>query len=78
MRELIQVCYDLDYNTRKRELDALLKASKELRCNNLRVVTWDYEGVEEVDGRRVEFAPLWRWLLSKETDLFVAKLLTVQ
>ncbi len=64
VRELIQVCYDLDYNTRKRELDALLKASRELGCNNLRVVTWDYEGVGEVDGRRVEFAPLWKWLLS--------------
>jgi len=64
VRDLIQVCYDVDdLNTKKREINALLKASRELGCKNLHVITWDYEGVEEVEGRKVEFTPLWKWLL---------------
>ena len=64
VRDLIQVCYDVDdLNTKKREINALLKASKELGCKNLHVITWDYEGVEEVEGKKVEFTPLWKWLL---------------
>jgi len=64
VRDLIQVCYDVDdLNTKKREINALLKASRELGCKNLHIITWDYEGVEEVEGRKVEFTPLWKWLL---------------
>ncbi len=63
VRELIQVCYDVeDINTRKREIDALLKASREVGCDSLYVITWDYEGIEDVEGKRVVFIPLWKWL----------------
>jgi len=63
-RDLIQVCYDVeDLSTKKREINALLKASKEIGCKNLHIITWDYEGVKEMEGRKVEFTPLWRWLL---------------
>lgn len=62
VRELIQVCYDFDYNVRKRELTSLSKAARELRCNQLTVVTWDYEGVETAGKRKVKCIPLWKWL----------------
>ena len=64
VRELIQVCYDIeDFSTKNRELKALIKAGKELKCKNLRVISWDYEGEEEFKGRKIEFTPLWKWLL---------------
>jgi len=64
VEQLIQVCYDVnDYDTKKRETKALLKASKELECNNLMVITEDYEAVEEINGKRIKFIPLYRWLL---------------
>jgi len=67
VRELIQVCYDVDDpNTKKREVNALLNASREVGCKNLYVITWDYEDVEEVEGRKVKFIPLWKWLYSAE------------
>ena len=47
----------------KREIKGLLKASKELKCKNLKVITWDYEGEEEFKGREIKFIPLLRWLL---------------
>ncbi len=62
--QLIQVCYDItDPYTKDRELKSLIKASKELDCSNLSVVTWDYDGEEEFKGCKVGFVPLWKWLL---------------
>ena len=66
VKELIQVCYDVDdLNTKKREVKALLNASKETGCKNLYVITWDYDDVEVVDSKKVKFIPLWKWLYSK-------------
>nr|WP_237182750.1 ATP-binding protein [Pyrococcus kukulkanii] len=65
VKELIQVSYSVDEpDVKKREVEALLRASKELRCNNLKVITWDYEAVEVYGRKKVEFIPLWKWLLS--------------
>ena len=43
--QLIQVCYDMtSEKARKRELDALVEAAKELHCRNLIVITGTQEG----------------------------------
>ncbi len=63
---LIQVCADIhDLDVRKRELRALLKASEELNCNNLFIITWDYEASETRKGKTIRITPLWKWLLEK-------------
>ncbi len=67
IKHLIQVCSNLkDYDTKKREIKALLKASKELKCKNLLVITEDYEAEEIVEGKKVKFIPLWKWLLQEQ------------
>lgn len=64
VKQLVQVCYDIeDYNTKERELKALIKASTELKCKNLLVITWDFEGEEKIKSRKIIFKPLWKWLL---------------
>lgn len=64
VRQLIQVCYDIkDIGTKERELTPLIKAGQELRCTNLLVITWDFEGSEKVKGSTIKYAPLWKWLL---------------
>jgi len=67
IRELIQVCYNTtDIKTKERETRALIKASKELKCNNLIVITEDYEKEENIEWfgtkRMIKFIPLWKWL----------------
>lgn len=65
INEMIQVSYSIeDKNTRKREINALLKASGELGCKNLNVITWDMESEEKVNQRRIKYIPLWKWLIS--------------
>ena len=63
--KLIQVCYDIrDYDTRKREIGSLLRASKEFNVRDLLIITDDYEGEEKVKGMGIKFMPLWKWLFS--------------
>ncbi|MFO7618183.1 MAG: ATP-binding protein [Thermoplasmata archaeon] len=64
--ELIQVCYDVEeWETKLRETRALVKASEEMGCKNLTVLTWDHEDTENVDGRKIKYVPLWKWMLGR-------------
>jgi predicted AAA+ superfamily ATPase len=63
IKQLIQCCYEVENrDVKRREMAALLKASHEVSCDNLLIVTWDYEGEEETNGRKIRFVPLWKWL----------------
>ncbi len=63
-KQLVQACYDIEGpKTKGRELKALASASKELKCNDLLVITWDYETEEVFEGKKIKFVPLWKWLL---------------
>jgi len=62
--ELIQVTYSLrDEQTRKREIDGLLKASGELGCDELKIITWNEEEIIYPDDRHIHLIPLYKWLL---------------
>ncbi|MCK5476834.1 MAG: ATP-binding protein [Candidatus Aenigmarchaeota archaeon] len=64
VKQLIQVCYNIENSdTKKRELRSLLKASDELKCNYLLVITWSYEAEEMLNGKKIKFVPLWKWLI---------------
>ena len=64
IEQLIQVTSASEHNQiEKREYTGLLKASEELRCKNLLMITWDYEIKETIDGKEITFIPLWKWLL---------------
>ncbi|MBA7658935.1 hypothetical protein ES703_66898 [subsurface metagenome] len=64
---LIQSCFDLsDYQTKERETKALIRASKELNCLNLLIITVNDEGEEIIKGKKIIFIPIWKWLLGTE------------
>ena len=65
--QLIQVCYSIeDPKTKQREIRALLKASEELKCSNLLIITDNYEAEtqEEWFGikGKIKYTPLYKWL----------------
>ncbi len=65
VRKLIQACqYMHEEDTRARELDNLARASRELGCNDLSVISWEDERDLVRDGKRIRVIPLWKWLLS--------------
>ncbi|MEK6846183.1 MAG: ATP-binding protein [Nanoarchaeota archaeon] len=65
IKMLMQVCYNLSSpEVKEREVRALIKASKELKCETLLVITSDYEAEEKTGGAIIKFIPLWRWLVT--------------
>lgn len=67
IKSLVQSCYNIeDYITKEREVKSLLKASRELKCGNLGIITFDYENEEKIEGKKIKFIPLWKWLLEKK------------
>lgn len=66
VKQLVQVCWDInDAKTKEREVAGLVEAMGKLEVEEGVVVTDDYFGEEERDGKRVRFVPLWCWLLRK-------------
>lgn len=61
---LIQVCFQLeDERIKQREVNPLLKASEELQCDELLIITERDEGEELFNGKKIRFTPLYKWLL---------------
>ena len=64
VQKLIQVCYLLDGQAvPERELASLVKASNELGCKTLLLLTWDLEQKLTANGCEVAAVPLYKWLL---------------
>ena len=64
VKQLIQVTYASDKDEiEKREIKSLIKASNELNCKDLLIITWDYEDEIISDNKKIKCIPLWRWLL---------------
>ena len=64
--ELIQVSYSIDdEETKRREVDALLKTADFLEAKSLTIITMNEECVIEKKGKQIKVLPLWKWLLAK-------------
>ncbi|MBU1199584.1 MAG: ATP-binding protein [Nanoarchaeota archaeon] len=64
IKELIQVCYNLNnQDVKKREIKALLKAMNAFKIKKGLIITDDFSGEEEFDNKKIIFKPLWLWLL---------------
>lgn len=59
---LIQVAYEISKpKTRSRELDALVVASDELKCNNLKLITWDTNETVNYKGKDIQIISARNW-----------------
>lgn len=67
--QLMQICYDVvPCLTKKREITALVKAAHEAKCDNLLILTWDYEEKEKSGAKQITYMTLWKWLVSSNTQ----------
>lgn len=70
IKKLIQVTYASGRDEiERREIKGLIKASEELKCKDLLVITWNYEDEQTIEKRKIKFVPLWRWLVEYKTVL---------
>lgn len=64
VESLIQVTYAVDRDGIKdREINGLLRAMDEFKLNEGLVITGNFEGKEEIGGKRIVYIPMWKWLL---------------
>ena len=62
--QLIQVTWDMtDEGTRTREIDGILEASQVTGCDKLFIITKEEECLIEIEGKRIQVLPAWKWLL---------------
>lgn len=62
--QLIQVTWNMmDDETRTREINGLLEASKVTGCDNLLIITKDEEGIVTKNEKEISIIPAWKWLL---------------
>ncbi|MCD6381687.1 MAG: ATP-binding protein [Candidatus Aenigmarchaeota archaeon] len=62
VKALIQVSYEFNENTEKREIENLIEISKSLHCRNLFIVSWDVEEKIRRMNRTIHVVPLYKWL----------------
>ncbi len=63
---LIQVSYDISKTkTKERELDALVRASDELKCDNLVLLTWERDETLDYKGKNIQVYSANKWFISR-------------
>jgi hypothetical protein len=67
INKLIQVSHSIDnLEARERESRALVTASRELKVNQLQIITWKEEDQIKVDGYNINVIPVEKYLASRE------------
>ena len=67
--KIYQVSYDLtDPKTENREVKALLAAMAEFNLKTGIILNQEIEKTEMIDGKQIQYIPLWKWLLQKYAD----------
>ncbi len=64
IKEVIQVCYDLNEKNKKRELDGLLEALNKFNLKEGLILTYDQEDELVIEGKKIIIKPIWKWLIS--------------
>lgn len=70
--QIYQVCQNLaDPKTESREVKAILAAMAELQLKTGVILNQDIEKTETIDGKQIQYVPLWKWLLKNYTAMVV-------
>lgn len=65
-KEIIQVVYSMDdEKTRAREIKGLTSCANELGLKEGLIITKSVDEIKSVNGIKIKFVPLWKWLLGE-------------
>jgi len=64
VKSAIQVCYSLsDNKTKEREINSLVSCLNHFQLKEGLIITKDFEGIENINGKTIKIIPLWKALL---------------
>ena len=59
----VQVCYELNQNSREREIFGLISAMKHFNLDKCMILTNNQTEEIEIEGKKISVKPVWKWLL---------------
>lgn len=65
IKNAIQVCLNLTEENKEREINGLTEAMKEFNLKEGTLITEDFETEKRINGKKIKFIPLWKWLGAK-------------
>ncbi len=63
INSLIQVTYELNKNSKERELKGLLAAMDYFKLKEGTIITYNLEDLITIDNKKIYIIPIWKWLL---------------
>ncbi len=67
--QAIQVCYELNLDNKKREINGILEALETHQLKEGLLLTFDQEDLIKMEGKNIHIIPVWKWLLEKSAIL---------
>lgn len=62
----IQVCYELNEDSKEREVSGLKEAMEKLKLNEGLLLTNSQEEEIKIEGKKIKVVPVWKWLLTEK------------
>lgn len=63
IREAIQVCYDLNEESKEREINGLVEALEKFKLKQGLILTYNQEDELKIKDKKIKAVPVWKWLL---------------
>ena len=61
-----QVCYEINQDSKDREIKGLIEALKKFNLKEGIILTYNQEDNFEIDGKNIKLIPVWKWLLEEK------------
>ena len=62
--QAIQVCFSVDKENKKREINGLIEVMKKFNLKKGLILTYDQEEKKKIEGKEIILQPVWKWLLT--------------
>jgi len=63
IKEVIQVCYDLNNDNQEREINGLMGALEKFNLNKGLILTYKQEDELKIKNKKIKVLPVWKWLI---------------
>jgi len=63
IKEAIQVCYELNNENKKREIEGLVEAMNKFNLKEGLILTFEKEEKIKVENKNINVKPVWKWIL---------------
>lgn len=63
IKELIQVCYDLNEDNQEREINGLIESLEKFNLNKGLILTYKQEDELKIKNKKIKVLPVWKWLI---------------